>query len=303
MSAAKSALGTSSNPFVLGAVAYDPKVVTIWEGFAGWFAEQGFCFDYVLYSNYESQVEAHLAGDVHVTWDSPLAWVRTRRLAESQHRSARAVAMRDTDQDLTSVVLVRDDSSIEEVAQLAGHTVATGAIDSPQATLLPLSHLAGSGLTVHLEAGSPEPGSLAVRRFDVMVGKHGDHVGGERDAVRALLAGDVDAACVIDGNQLTFAKEGTIPAGSLRTLTRTDVYDHCTMTVLDDIPVDVVDRFVELLLSMSFDDPAVRPLLELEGLTEWRPGRTTGYRLLESAVDRLGFYADDGSMLVTHLLR
>ena len=28
---------------------------------------------------------------------------------------------------------------------------------------------------------------------------------------------------------------------------------------------------------MSFDDPAVRPLLELEGLREWRPGRTSGY--------------------------
>ena len=27
---------------------------------------------------------------------------------------------------------------------------------------------------------------------------------------------------------------------------------------------------------MSFDDPAVRPLLELEGLRQWRPGRTTG---------------------------
>lgn len=29
---------------------------------------------------------------------------------------------------------------------------------------------------------------------------------------------------------------------------------------------------------MSFDDPAVRGLLELEGLHEWRPGRTTGSR-------------------------
>ena len=105
---------------MLGAVAYDPKVVTIWEGFADWFARQGFVFDYVLYSNYEAQVEAHLAGDVHVTWDSPLAWVRTRRLAEASGRTARAVAMRDTDQDLTSMVLVRDDGGIDDVAQLAG---------------------------------------------------------------------------------------------------------------------------------------------------------------------------------------
>ncbi|MEA3020921.1 MAG: hypothetical protein QOI47_2445, partial [Actinomycetota bacterium] len=55
-------------------------------------------------------------------------------------------------------------------------------------------------------------------------------------------------------------------------------------------------RFVELLLSMSFDDPALRPLLELEGLKEWRLGRTSGYGQLERAVDRLGFYGTDGSI-------
>jgi phosphonate transport system substrate-binding protein len=280
----------NQRPFTLGAVAYDPKVVTIWEGFRDWFAQHGFAFDYVLYSGYEAQAEAHLAGHVDVTWDSPLAWVRTRRLADANGREARAVAMRDTDQDLTSVVLVRSDSDITEVGQLAGRTVGTGAVDSPQATLLPLAHLAGLGL---------DPGtSFSVRRFDVMVTKHGDHVGGERDAVKALVAGEVDAACVIDGNQLLFAREGTIPADGVRVLTRTGAYDHCTMTVLEDVDVDVSDRFVELLLSMSFDDPAVRPLLELEGLREWRAGRTAGYAQLEGAVDRLRFYGPDGSILV-----
>ena len=113
--------------------------------------------------------------------------------------------MRDTDQQLTSVVLVRDDSDIAEVAGLAGRTVATGAVDSPQATLLPLAHLAGLGL---------DPGaSFVVRRHDVMVAKHGDHIGGERDAARALVAGEVDAACVIDGNQLAVRQGGDDPDG------------------------------------------------------------------------------------------
>jgi len=131
-----------------------------------------------------------------------------------------------------------------------------------------------------------------------MVTKHGDHVGGERAATRALGDGAVDAACIIDGNELLFAKEGTIAPGEVRVLTRTEPYDHCTMTVLDDVDDAVVARFVELLLSMSYDDPAVRPLLELEGLREWRPGRTAGYSQLEAAVDRLGFYGSDGSILV-----
>lgn len=278
-----------TRPFTLGAVAYDPKVVTIWEGFTAWFAQHDFAFDYVLFSNYETQAEAHLAGVVDVTWDSPLAWVRTRRLAAASGRTARAVAMRDTDQDLRSVVLVRTGSDITDTAALAGRTVATGALDSPQATLLPLAHLAGLGL---------DPGSsFKVRRFDVMVGKHGDHVGGERDATLALLSGDADAACILDGNQLAFAKDGTIAPDAVRIVTRTPAFDHCTMTVLDGVDDAVVARFVELLLSMSYDDPDVRPLLQLEGLREWRAGRVSGYDQLEAAVDRLGFYDAKGTIL------
>ena len=42
---------------------------------------------------------------------------------------------------------------------------------------------------------------------------------------------------------------------------------------------------------MRFDDPVVRPLLELEGLTAWLPGRTSGYATLARAVDRDGSLA------------
>ncbi len=134
---------TPAPPLLLGAVAYDPKVVTIWDGFRRWLGEHDLAFDYVLYSNYERQVEDLAAGRIDVAWNSPLAWVRTQRLAPG----ARAVLMRDTDRDLTSVVVVRADSGITDVAGLAGRVVATGAVDSPQATLLPLALLAGAGST------------------------------------------------------------------------------------------------------------------------------------------------------------
>ncbi|ADJ47495.1 hypothetical protein AMES_5670 [Amycolatopsis mediterranei S699] len=47
---------------------------------------------------------------------------------------------------------------------------------------------------------------------------------------------------------------------------------------------------------MSHADPRVRPLLDLEGLTRWEPGRTTGYAQLEAAVDQVGFYDVDGTI-------
>jgi ABC-type phosphate/phosphonate transport system substrate-binding protein len=260
---------------LLGAVAYDPKVVTIWEGFRAFFARHGLDVDYLLFSSYERQVDAQLRGEIHVAWHSPLAWIQTERAARKAGRRAEAIAMRDTDQDLTSLVLVRADSEIREVAQLRGRRVGVGAADSPQATLIPLDAIAEAGVAVE-----------AVRH-DVLLGKHGDHIGGERDAVRALLAGTVDAACVIDGNHLGFVREGTLPSGSVRVLLQTGRYDHCNMTVLDGAHPGL-GRFRELLLAMSYDDPEVRPLLELEGLKVWRPGRTAGYALLERAVDRAG---------------
>src|SRR5215204_303354 len=117
---------SDTGTLLLGAVAYDPKVVTIWEGFKAYFSRRGLDFDYVLYSNYERQVESHLAGHFHVAWNSPLAWARTRRLAAARGRKVEAVAMRDTDQDLTSVVVVRDGSDVSSVADLRGKRVAVG---------------------------------------------------------------------------------------------------------------------------------------------------------------------------------
>jgi len=120
------------------------------------------------------------------------------------------------------------------------------------------------------------------------VGKHGDHVGGERDAVKALLEGRADAACILDANELAFARDGTLPAGSVRALLRTEAFDHCNFTVIDGGPADEAE-FVALLLGMSFADPTTRPLMEMEGLTAWKPGRVSGYGILQRAVDVDGF--------------
>ena len=270
-----------TDTLILGAVAYDAKVVTIWDGFQKWLAERGLSFDYVLFSNYERQVEQHFAGALHIAWNSPLAWLQAQRIAERTGRTARAVAMRDTDMDLTSLIAVREDSPLRSIEDLRGKTLGVGAHDSPQATMIPLEMLAESGLIADRD--------FRVRRFDVLVGKHGDHVGGERDAAKALMRGEVDAACMIDSNHLVFTHEGTLPRGRTRVLAQTARYDHCNFTVLDGAPDALVTRFVDLLLSMRYDDPIARPLLDLEGLKQWRTGRTSGYAQLDAGCSRFGW--------------
>ena len=240
----------STSELVLGAVAYDAKVVTIWDGFRAWFAQRGFAFDYVLFTNYERQVEAHFEGLVDVTWNSPLAWIETQRLAARKKRQAKAIAMRDTDRDLTSVLVVQAASAFAKVADLRNKRVGIGAKDSPQATLIPLMLLVDAGL---------EPGrDFEAMEHDVLLGKHGDNIGGERDAARSLLRGEVDAACMLDANHLAFAKDGTFAPGATRVLAQTKPYDHCCFSVLDGVDERKVAKFQELLLGKSYDDPSVQ---------------------------------------------
>jgi phosphonate transport system substrate-binding protein len=278
-------LPTSGNRVIyrmlrVGAVAYDPKVVTIWDGFKPYFEKRGAPIDYVLYSNYDAQVQANLAGEIEVAWNSPLAWVKSQLVS---HGGCRAIAMRDTDRDLTTKILARKDSNVTTLADLKGKTIAVGASDSPQATLIPLSMLADSGVV---------PGEdCRIVHHEVMLGKHGDHVGGERDAARALAAGNADAACVLDANYTVFINEGTLDPGTTRVLASTPPFDHCNFTVREDLPEERYKSFVEILLGMSFQDPAVRSLMELEGLKRWLPARTSGYAQLERAVERFKFYA------------
>ena len=273
---------------LLGAVAYDPKVVTIWFGFRDWLREHGLDFDFVLYSNYERQAEDLVEGRIDVAWNSPLAWLRCERLASSRGRRVTPLLMRDTDQDLTSVFVVRADSPLRTIADLSGARLALGAIDSPQARLIPLATLADAGLLAGRD--------VAIERFDVGVGLHGDHIGGERDAVRAVFEGRADAAAIIDSNHLAFGRDGTVPSSSLRIIGQTTPFDHCNLTAVDTAPAAEVERLAELLLSMSYADETVRHLLDLEGLTRWLPGRASGYGVLNTAVDLLDFYDAAGTV-------
>jgi ABC-type phosphate/phosphonate transport system substrate-binding protein len=189
--------------------------------------------------------------------------------------------MRDTDRDLTSIVIARADDGVRTIADLKGRRVAVGAKDSPQATLIPLYFLMQHGLEPNRD--------FEVIEFDTLTGKHGDHIGGERDAARALMRGECDAACLIDGNQLLFIQEGTLPSGATRSIAQTPPYDHCNFTVLDDGPTSQLTQFRDLLLDMSYADPQIRRLLDLEGLKRWLPGRTDGYTLLSSAVGKFAY--------------
>lgn len=259
---------TRPRALVLGAVASDPHVVTAWDAFKSYFTRRGLPFEYVLYSSYEQQVRSHFDGHCHIAVNSPLAWIEAERLALARGRKASAIAMRDVDRDVCSVIVSRRDGGIGTIADLKGLRVAVGAKDSPQATLIPLESIARAGLA---------PGrDIEVIHNNVDLGKHGVHVADERAAAQSLMSGKVDACCLLDANRSLFAREGILPTDATRIVATTEPFDMCNITVLDGAPTEQIERFVALLLAMPGDDAPAR----------WLPGRLSGYVALNRAVDR-----------------
>ena len=260
-------------PILVGAVLYDPKVSVIWDIIRDFFEEQGCPIDAVFYTNYELMVRALVQGHIDIAWNSPLAWLDTVRQLGG---ACRAIAMRDTDRDRVSHIITKAASRISTIDDLRGKTVALGAKDSPQATLIPLRWLQRHGL---------EPGQdFQVRRFDVLVGKHGDHRGGELQAFQSLARGEADASALLDLNWKSWTRNGTIDSHAYQILTTTAPFDHCCFAVRADFPQDREQRFVQVLFAMRYDDPKHREMMDMEGLKAWVPGRTSGYTLLQEAV-------------------
>lgn len=266
-------------PILVGAVLYDPKVSLIWGIIARFFKANGCPVDTVFYTNYELQVTALLEGHIDIAWNSPLAWVDAQRRSGN---ACRAIAMRDTDRDRMSYLVTRTKGELQAVSDIKGKTIAVGAKDSPQATLIPLGLIGRAGLL---------PGKdFHVKRFDVLVGKHGDHIGGELEAFQCLKKGDAAACAMLDLNWLAWTKDGTINTSEYRILAKTDLFDHCVFTVRDSFSKSQEEMWLKVLYSMSYENPAHREMMDMEGLKAWQPGRTSGFSALTEAVKLLNYF-------------
>jgi phosphonate transport system substrate-binding protein len=269
-------------PLRVGAVMYDARVSVIWEIIRDFFESQSVPIDVSFYNSYGLQVSAMLENSIDIAWNSPLAWLDAQRRSGN---TCRAIAMRDTDRDRISYLVVRSTSRIERVTDLRGLEIALGASDSPQATLIPLGRLRRDGINPDTDVG--------VHRCDVLVGKHGDHVGGELEAFRALQRSEVAACAMLDLNWDTWTKDGTIDPGQFRILAETDRFDHCVFTVRRDFDEAAERRWLDALFSMRYDIPEHREMMDLEGLRAWLPGRTIGFRALAAAVDSERFFENN----------
>jgi len=268
----------SENPIKVGAVIYDPRVTVIWEIIADFFKAEGLAIDCVFYRDYKGQVDGLMNGEIDIAWNSPLAWLDAYVRTDGKCQMG---AMRDTDRDRKTVFVVRKDSGIANLDELRGKTIGFGAIDSPQARLIPINHLRKHGLAYGAD--------YVEKRFDIGVGLHGDHVGGELDAMKALMAGTVDAAVTLDLNWEAWKKDGTIDENQLACIDTTALFDHCIFTAHPDFSTDRFAEWQQVLHRMDYTNEAHRKMMDMEGLKAWVEGRIAGFQQLREANDYLRF--------------
>jgi phosphonate transport system substrate-binding protein len=260
----------------LGAVAYDPKVVTIWEGMREHLAGAGLATEFALYSSYERQVEALLAGHVDIAWNTPLAHVRVRRRTDLTSRS---LGMRDTDRDVRAKIIVRRDAGISSIDGLAGRRLAVGSRDSTQARILPL---------YFLDQARVDLSRVQLVPFDTDVGKHGDTGTSELDVVQAVHDGRAEAGAVGDVVWAMLQGAGRVQSELVEVMWTSPPFDHCMFDALASLPRATAEAFQRALFSMSWDDPRHRKILELEGLRQWVEPRESGYDSLWVALTEQG---------------
>lgn len=263
----------------VGVVAYDPKVVTIWEGIKDFFRDRNVAMDFVLFSNYDAQVRALLEGWIDIAWNTNLAYVKVYRATAG---SCGVLAMRDVDVGFTTKIIAGAQTGIESLEDLKGKRIALGSRDSGQAAILPVHFLKQNGIDPERE--------LRIIRFDLDVGKHGDTGTSEVEVLRAVIDGQADAGAVGDQYWARAVAEGQADAKKVRAIWTSPPYCHCNFTVRTKEDEQRFAYWTDALLAMDYNKPAERKILEMEGLTRWVRPQLGGYRPLFDAVDELQFF-------------
>lgn len=254
---------------LLGAVAYDPKVVGIWDIIRDYSNEYGCKLDYVLFSNYERQVDSLLKGHIDIAWNTNVAWIRTLYATDNK---AKAIAMRDTDLTWSTKFVVKKDSKIKNIEDLKGKKLGVGSADSSQANIMAIYYLNKNGLKIKesdINNSEVDKESVNIIRYNSDLGKHGDTGRSEWDVLEGLKNGSLDAGTIGSKTWIRILEEGLYPDGELISFYTSPDFCHCNFTVMPNIDSEISDNFVKMLMSQKKENPIIKKMMAMEGLNEW----------------------------------
>jgi len=254
----------------LGGTA-SPAHMTVFKGLKRHFQQQGIELDWVLYSSYDALVEAFVNREIDLAWNSPISYVHIKQRLNDP---CQVVAMRDVDVNFTTQFFTRRDSGITSLEDLKGKRVAFGSRGSAQAGLLPYYFMKQHGLDPQQDLAActftedREPSALS----------------DERAVVDLVLKGTYDAGAVSRRTLETLAEQGQSMPDTIRVLWSSPGYSHCCFTAQRELEAEVARQITNAFISMRYDDPLGKEVLDAEHCQAFVPGITTGWEALERAL-------------------
>jgi phosphonate transport system substrate-binding protein len=271
----KESIGQTANretPTVrIGAVASSPGTVVVFQDLTRYLNRREFPADFVLYSNYDALVAALDRGEVEIAWNTPLAHAQyhVKRQCSSQ-----TLVMRDVDRAVRSVLLVRADSGIESLNDLAGKRLILGSAEAAEATVLPLHYLAKGGLKLD---------GVELIRLDKEVDFRGNPCASPEHVLAALREGRGEAGIVTEELWKHVQSNGQ-DATPVKAIWTSPEFSHCVFTAASSFDAELAKRFTELMLNMDAKDPETAEIMRLEGTSKWLPGSPDGFQDLVDAL-------------------
>ncbi len=256
----------------IGAVAYAPSAVTVFENLRRYFAKTDLPVDYVLYSNYDALVDALKNGHVDIAWNTPLAHAQYHLLCKGQSQT---LVMRDVDCNFRCKLLVRKESGIKAPADLQGKTLVLGSREAAEATVLPLHYLKSEEVQLN---------KVKFLHLDEEMDLRGNPCSSPLHVLKALRAGRADAGIV--GERLwddLVARKAPEVEGLLAVWTSPS-FSHCVFTAAKDFDKTLASRFTRLMLAMDGKDECTAEILRLEAASKWVAGSPDGFETLIEAL-------------------
>ena len=107
--------------------------------------------------------------------------------------------------------------------------------------------------------------------------------------LESVARGEADAGAIGDATWALFRSQGVPSTEGLVVSWRSPIYYHCNFTALPALDAGRAAAWSELLMAMRYDDPTLRPAMDLEGVRRWYPADTSGYRELTEAMAEQGY--------------
>ena len=263
-------------PLMIGATAADPKrAVFIWNAIRKYFNEAGLETEYALYSTYDALCGAVLDGHVDIAWNAPMAHAQLLLQAPG---TCRTLAMRDTDEDVHSLIVARADAAIADLDDLRGRRLALGVDISSELYLLPTAQLAEEDFDIQSDCELVELEPTEYSNLHMWVD--------DRTIFGAVMDGRADAGVIFEPWLGYLLRRHELAPDDIVEVWRTRPYCHCAFTSSPHLSDETSERFTELLVAMDSDDPDIAEMMRMEHLTKWVRATDDGWTDLMTAVEK-----------------